>query len=225
MKIIYFGYDLFSPCLLKLLELGHEIVKIYSFEPDGIIDTNHKICEIAKDQNIEFTTKKVTAESLCDTVRNSCADLIFCAGYAYKIPIDAVNIPAVNIHPSPLPRGRGPWPMPWVILNGEKTWAVTAHKLTSKIDEGDILLQKEFALDDSENLRSLNSKIVNAAVTITNCLAKDLQGYWQNSAPQGTGEYLPEPGDEMRTVYSDTPISKRELIERAFTKEYVIYKK
>ncbi len=224
MKIIYFGYDLFSPCLEAILENKDcQIIKIFSFKTDGVVDFNDKIKALAAENKIEFTEQKVTAEELDRLVNEFGADLIFCAGYAYRIPVERVTIPAVNIHPSPLPRGRGPWPMPWAILNREETWAVSLHKLAPKIDEGDILLQREFKLEENEDITSLNQKITEMGTRLTFDLLGNFEAVWKGARAQGKGEYLPEPSDEMRTVYTHTPKEERKLIERAFPKNYIIY--
>ena len=224
MRVIYFGYDAFSRCLEAVLNNpNYEIVKIFSFESDGFFDFNDKTRALALGHNIEFTTEKITAQELSRQVNENGCELVFCAGYAYRIPIESVNVTAVNIHPSPLPRGRGPWPMPWAILRGEKTWGVTAHKLAPKIDEGDILFADTFLLEDSENYKSLGEKIALSAEYVTKTVLENLKPLWQNAKKQESGEYLPEPSDSERTIYLDTPKQKRELLIRAFGEDYVIY--
>lgn len=224
MKVIYFGYDAFLPCLKAVLDNpNYEIMKIYSFESDGIFDFNDKIRALAIENNIEFTTEKITAQELARQVNQNGCELVFCAGYAYRIPIETVNVLAVNIHPSPLPYGRGPWPMPWAILRGDKTWGVTAHKLAAKIDEGDILCADTFALDQNENYSSLQNKIASSAEKVTKATLSNLKTLWKNAKKQERGEYLPEPSEKERTIYADTPKENRELLLRAFGENYVIY--
>ena len=224
MKVIYFGYDAFLPCLEAVLENPDmEILKIYSFESDGVFDFNDKIRALAIENSIEFTTEKITAQELARQVNQNGCELVFCAGYAYRIPIETVDVLAVNIHPSPLPYGRGPWPMPWAILRGDKTWGVTAHKLATKIDEGDILCADTFALDSNENYSSLQNKIASSAEKVTKATLSNLKTLWQNAKKQEGGEYLPEPSENERTIYIDTPKQKRELLLRAFGENYVIY--
>lgn len=224
MKVIYFGYDAFLPCLQAVLKNpNYEIIKIYSFESDGIFDFNDKIRALALEKNIEFTTEKITAEELAFQVNENGCELVFCAGYAYRIPIESVNVTAVNIHPSPLPYGRGPWPMPYAILRGDKTWSVTAHKLAAKIDEGDILFSDTFELEKNESYSSLQKKIEVSAKKVTKAVLSDLKTLWQNAKKQERGEYLPEPSEKERTIYIDTPKEKREFLLRAFGENYVIY--
>lgn len=207
------------------MSLEHiNIMKIYSFSSDNVVDFNDKIKKLAKINNIEFTEEKISAEELKKQFNAGC-DLVFCAGYAYRIPVERVEgFRGINIHPSLLPKGRGPWPIPYVILNDEKIWGVTAHKLAERIDEGDILLSEEFEVSEKENYLSLCEKISESALNITKKLMSDLDYYSQNAKKQCKGTYLAEPPDEQRTIYNDTPPHIKDKIIRAFGKDYVIYK-
>lgn len=225
MNIIYFGYDLFAPCLRKLLEMPDvNVLKIYSFESDGIVDFNDEIKGLAAVKKIPFTEEKITkAELNYQFSKNKC-DLAFCAGYAYRIPVESVaNFKGINLHPSLLPDLRGPWPMPYIILKELKTSGVTAHILSEKFDDGDVMLQKKFLVSENENYKTLNEKIAKAGEQITEDLFKNLNFYFENAKEQGEGEYLPEPSDFERTIFKDTPKEKRELILRAFGEHYAIF--
>ena len=54
---------------------------------------------------------------------------------------------AFNLHGSLLPAYRGRCPVNWVIINGEKQTGVTLHYMIDKPDAGDIVGQKEVAID------------------------------------------------------------------------------
>ncbi len=224
MNILYFGFDMFAPCLEYLLSLENvNIMKIYSFDSDGYFDFHDKVKALAQENNIEFTLDKITAQELKKQKENG-ADFIFCAGYAYRIPIEKIEgIRAINIHPSLLPNGRGPWPLPWVILNEEKKTGVTAHILAEKIDEGDILLQKEILVDPNIDYFGLEKKITACADELVQELFNNLDFYFKNAQKQCKGVYLAEPEDALRTIYDDMPQKQRQKIIRAFGKDYVIY--
>jgi methionyl-tRNA formyltransferase len=53
-----------------------------------------------------------------------------------------------NIHPSLLPRYRGPSPIVFPILLGDRATGVTLIKMSAKIDAGDIMAQTEVSIDD-----------------------------------------------------------------------------
>lgn len=56
----------------------------------------------------------------------------------------------INVHGAPLPRYRGLMPAFWVLRNGESKTAVTVHDLEAKLDDGDIILQKEVEISPDD---------------------------------------------------------------------------
>jgi len=53
----------------------------------------------------------------------------------------------INLHPSLLPKYRGPSPEFWAIKNKEEFIGITLHWVNEDIDSGDIIYQQEFKLD------------------------------------------------------------------------------
>ncbi len=69
-------------------------------------------------------------------------DLLVVSCYSKIIPPDIIKlVPAINLHPSLLPRYRGPWPIFWQLKHGETKTGVSVHLVTDKIDGGDVLGQ------------------------------------------------------------------------------------
>jgi methionyl-tRNA formyltransferase len=71
-------------------------------------------------------------------------ELLLVFGFNWKIPrdvIDSLRYGALNIHPSLLPKYRGPSPIPWAIRNGDRDLGVTIHRMTDEMDAGPILAQ------------------------------------------------------------------------------------
>lgn len=64
----------------------------------------------------------------------------------------------INVHGAPLPRYRGLMPAFWALRFDEKTTAVTVHDLSDKLDNGDILNQREIAISPDETWDSLVKK-------------------------------------------------------------------
>ncbi|MDR2096148.1 MAG: methionyl-tRNA formyltransferase [Treponema sp.] len=62
----------------------------------------------------------------------------------------------INIHPSLLPKYRGPTPIPAAILNREAETGISIQKLAREMDAGDILLQERFPLSGRETTASLS---------------------------------------------------------------------
>ncbi|MDR0601069.1 MAG: methionyl-tRNA formyltransferase [Treponema sp.] len=62
----------------------------------------------------------------------------------------------VNIHPSLLPRYRGPSPLSAAILNGDAETGITIQRLAPEMDGGDILAQEVIPLEGRETTESLS---------------------------------------------------------------------
>jgi methionyl-tRNA formyltransferase len=63
----------------------------------------------------------------------------------------AGRLGAVGVHPSLLPRHRGPDPYFWAIERGDEETGVTAHLLDAEYDTGAILAQRRLPLDPGWN--------------------------------------------------------------------------
>ncbi|MDP7537111.1 MAG: formyltransferase family protein [Methylococcales bacterium] len=73
------------------------------------------------------------------------AGLMITCCFSKKIPPSIFTLPtlgAVNIHPSLLPKFRGPDPIFWQYKLACKTWGITLHKISSQFDAGAILIQQ-----------------------------------------------------------------------------------
>lgn len=69
--------------------------------------------------------------------------------YGKILPPALLRIPThgfVNIHPSLLPRWRGPAPIPWTIRSGDQNTGVTLMQLDAGMDTGPVIVQKTFAV-------------------------------------------------------------------------------
>lgn len=213
MKIAYFGYDLFYPCLKKILEDKNiEVLKVFSF-PENEDDKNENVKKLAKENSIDFTEKKVEKEDINALEKRGC-DLIVCAGYLYKIPIE--NMDGINIHPSLLPIGRGAWPMPVTILKGLEKTGLTVHKLTDNFDDGKILASKCHQMKKNENLEMLNEWILNNCADLMYDCVVNYQERLKTAKVQAGGEYWKLPDKKEMTIGKDSGFDEADRISRAF---------
>lgn len=65
-----------------------------------------------------------------------------------------------NLHASLLPNYRGAAPINWAVINGEIKTGVSTFFIDEKIDTGEMILQKEIEIDDTENAGSLHDKLM-----------------------------------------------------------------
>lgn len=93
-------------------------------------------------QDILLTTRLRRAAPMLAALR---PDLLVCYTFPFRIPPEILAIPrcgAVNLHPSPLPRYRGPNPARMLYV-GEPTLGATLHRIEPDFDTGPILSQHE----------------------------------------------------------------------------------
>ena len=220
MKIAYCGYDFFYSCLEKILCTDHQVQRIFTFDCDNKYNFNQYIYQISQTHAIPISQQPISAQTLTQLDDEGC-DLIITAGYRHKVPnLSSYKLKGINIHPTLLPVGRGVWPLPWLIFKEQKYGGVTIHKLIPKMDGGDILLQRAFAIDNTENLESLSCKTqILAAEMIVTCL-NELDHYWSNAQAQEEmhASWWPMPAPKDRELDWHKSVDELDRISRAFGK-------
>ena len=102
-----------------------------------------------------------TADFL-DQLRSWQPDVIVTAAYGQILSDDFLKIPkrgTINIHPSALPKYRGAIPVPAALLEGLTSTAVTVLFTVKKLDAGNIILARDFAIDDEETAGTLTARL------------------------------------------------------------------
>ncbi|MDX1756595.1 MAG: formyltransferase family protein [Marinobacter sp.] len=133
---------------------------------------------------------------LADEIQDQRIDVLV----SYAAPIladDLLHAPAkeaLNIHPSRLPDYRGGNPILWQIIAGEQASAVTIHRLTNQLDQGDILAQVPYAISPGDSRDSIVRTVHQTASTAIVGLLQDI----------GAGR-TPEP--RAQPSHSDTPVA------------------
>jgi methionyl-tRNA formyltransferase len=224
MRIAFFGYDFHHACLCRIIE-EHQIVALFTVRTDNIFNFNIKVLQEAERLNVPAYLGPVTDDQIGRLVQDGC-ELLVSAGYPYKIPVRAehdepqkARIRGINVHPTLLPIGRGRSPLPWIILREPRAAGITIHKLTSKWDAGDILLQEPIRLVDLDDHETLSIKIQMRSVALMADLLRDFDALWSAACPQGAGgSCWPPPTLEDRLLDWSKPVSEIMRTARAFSK-------
>lgn len=116
------------------------------------------------------------------------ADLGVIAAYGQiltKKELISPKMGCINIHPSLLPKYRGPSPIQAAILNGEKKSGITIIKMDEKMDHGPIIYQESLELASSDNFHTLSKKMFLKASQIlpqiiTDCISGKITPVPQN---------------------------------------------
>lgn len=97
-----------------------------------------------------FAAAEITSEFIADLAAEPW-DVFVVASFGKILPKALLDIPrcgVVNVHPSLLPRLRGPSPIRSAILQDERETGVSIMLLNERMDEGPILAQKKVAVAD-----------------------------------------------------------------------------
>ena len=89
-------------------------------------------------------------------------DVIVVAAYGKLLPPEVLALPpngCLNLHPSLLPKYRGPSPVVTAILDGVATTGVTLMLLDAGMDTGPILAQREYPLHGDETAATLTEDL------------------------------------------------------------------
>ena len=213
-KIAYVGIDLLFPVLEALVANGCEVIELFSCPTDNVTEFNTRITSYANSEGIPLKMERITGADLARLKEKGC-QLLVCGGYYYRIPVTDA-IPMVNFHPSMLPEGRGSWPMATALLKGLKSSGITVHKIARGFDEGDILLQRSFPLDDNDTHKDYMNKVYANVPEMVSCLLSDFDEIWENARPQGKGEYWECPTEKDYTIRFDMTVEAADRVLRAF---------
>lgn len=218
MKFAYCGYDFFADSLLSLLEDEHQLLKLFTWKTDDEFEFNRRVIAAATELGCPVSLERITSEDLKELSEHGC-EVLISAAYPFKIPEYSGFVKyGINVHPSSLPVGRGPWPLPWTILKGLKSTAVTFHKLSSEFDTGEILLKSNIVLGEREDLETLSAKLQMTAKTEISNMIDRLPRLWENASPQTDGGYWPMPQKVDRTLEWNKPLLEIDRVYRAFGK-------
>ncbi|MDO4338834.1 MAG: formyltransferase family protein [Eubacteriales bacterium] len=219
-KIAYIGIDLLYPALPVLASFC-EIAEVVSCRTDNETEFNREVCAFAERNHIPLKIGKVCPEDLERWYREGCRFAV-CGGYYYKIPVSD-KLPVINIHPALLPIGRGAWPMPVTILKGLDKSGVTLHKMTDRLDEGDILLQREIPVYPRDNHRTLLERQRQLLPEMMKRLVSDFDALYRDAVPQEDGEYWETVEEQDFPIMPRMKPEEADLILRAFYGYECIY--
>ena len=132
--------------------------KSKNFYTDSIISNNKisdEIKNFIKDQNFNIKIFEKITNLKSIYIKNS--DVVFSVGYMKVINKELSNKHnIINLHPSLLPKYKGLMTQKRMLINNEKEFGFTIHKVSAELDAGDIICQKRKKItnfDEQEILR------------------------------------------------------------------------
>ena len=188
-KIVYFGNERLvsgldksnTPILIDLIESGYDVVAIIAHHTDSGSRNKREleVAKIAKKHNIPLLLPNRPLEIL-DDLRAFDADIAVLVSYGRIISQNVINIfpkGIINVHPSLLPRYRGPTPIESALQNGDNETGVSIMQLSAGIDEGPVYAQARVQIEQNDEKFDVYKKIVNASkILLHDCLPQIIEG-------------------------------------------------
>lgn len=152
LRIVFFGLPLAA---LLLARDGHQIELCAVCRKDAL-GTRRATRMFGKSHMLMRPRANDTA--LRARVQAIAPDLVVSWFWTTRLPMDIINaarLGGIGVHPSLLPRHRGPDPTTWAILSGEDVTGVTVHRIAAEYDTGAILEQETLPIDPAWNAWNL----------------------------------------------------------------------
>lgn len=163
------GTPAFSVPILQALidEETIEIVGVVS-QPDRKVGrkqiiTPPPVKQLAMEHNLTmYQPEKLSGSDEMKEILTLDIDLIITAAYGQYVPTKLLNAPthrAINVHASLLPKYRGAAPIHYAVLNGDEKTGVTIMYMEKEMDAGNIISQREIAINDEDDTGNLFEKL------------------------------------------------------------------
>jgi len=169
MRIVFCGTPQFAVPSLKhlLAQPDIEIAAVFA-QPDRPRGRGHDVAVLpVKEAALAAGLKihqpeSIRAPEVEQLLRQLAPEAVVIIAYGQIVPARLLSIPKlgwINLHASLLPNYRGAAPINWAIINGETTTGVTTMRIDAGMDTGDILLQREIAIGESETAPELAARL------------------------------------------------------------------
>ena len=206
MKVVFFGTPDFAvPTLERLLASRHQVVSVVS-RPDKPVGRRQKltsppVVDVARAHGLEcYQPKNLKTKESDRVLTESGAGVAVVVAYGKLIPSRLLEIPPhgfVNLHPSLLPRHRGPSPIQWSLVCGDRTTGVTTMQLDEGMDTGPLLLQRRVPIEPGETAETLGPRLAEIGAELVVQTLDELE--------DGSLQPRPQPADGANT----TPMLRR----------------
>lgn len=177
MKVVILGKGLMlANLILGVQDAGADIVGVFRYEDtqrsklNGIItdclNPAQEVTLIRRHKLKQIRMKSANSREFQKLMIKLNVDLIIVGTWKERICAKTYNIPriaTVNVHPSLLPKYRGPNPYVQTILHGEQFSGITIHLMNENYDEGAVLKQEKVPILDNDTSKELRERTVRKA--------------------------------------------------------------
>ena len=157
MKLVLMGTnDFVVPIFEAIRNAGHEIVAVFTRAPKPM---GRKQILTPSPVHVWAETNRLKLHTNINEYNYS-PDMVVVISYGVILRDNVLNsAPVINIHPSLLPKYRGPSPIRTALYNGDTKSAVCLMAVTPELDAGDIYICREFEIDINETNCDIEKRV------------------------------------------------------------------
>jgi methionyl-tRNA formyltransferase len=173
-RLVFLGTGPFGvPLLSRLVEMGERPLVVS--QPDrpagrGLKSRPSPIAALARERGLRVETpRRLRSDEARHILREYRPDGLLLVAYGQLVPGDLLQVgerPALNVHPSLLPRHRGAAPVASTILAGDSEAGVTLMVMTEALDAGPIVEQWRVSLNGRETAPQLEERLSELAADV-----------------------------------------------------------
>lgn len=208
LNIVFMGTPEFAVPILKALTESEFKPKAVITAPDKPAGRGNEVTpspiKISAQQNEIPVFQPDGKEALLKQTTELKPDLIIVTAYGKILPKEIIELPkygVINVHPSLLPKYRGPSPIQFAILEGDEETGVTIMLVDEKMDEGPILSQQMVKIEKDETSATLEKKLSDISARL---LIRTLN-HWVvlKEMPQAAQNLIqPQKQDNLKATYT-----------------------
>ena len=191
-KVVFFGDNTWAHNALKKLvkDKSIEVLIVFSrIKKDQVLE------KISKQNFIPFRiTRNINSIKNINNLANLKPDLLVSMSYDQifkKKILKLFKNKIINRNAGLLPSYRGRNVLNWVLINGEKNFGITVHKVSKLIDQGQIFDQKIFKIKHSDDYFTILKKSYVECSKILYKTIKKIQNKKARSIPQKISKIKP----------------------------------
>ncbi len=167
MRVVFFGTPELACPSLEAAAARHEVTAVVC-QPDkpqgrSGTPTPPAVKVWAQAHGIEVVQPERLNDGTFEAwLRAQRPDVCAIAAYGRLLKQPILDVPAhgfINMHPSLLPRHRGPSPITTALLEGDTETGVSIMRLTLEVDAGDLLLQERTPIAPEEDNIALTARL------------------------------------------------------------------
>ncbi len=218
-RLIFMGTPAFALSSLEaLLAAGEEVAAVVT-QPDKPRGRGQKVSPSpVKELALSWHLPVLQPRSLKDpdfmaALRAYEPELMIVVAYGRILTHEVLALPKVgflNVHASLLPRYRGPAPINWALIRGDRETGVTIQWVKYEVDTGEVFLQERLPILDEDNAGSLTAKLADrGAVLLVQSLEMLRRGEAIRQVQDESGvTFAPRLTPEMRRINWELPANE-----------------